>query len=519
MSSTKVLRILQAIIFLVIIGLSIFTRFYHLENNPGIYSDEGTVLNVVNNLLEGRSEYLGVQGSLLFLGRMPVFPYFLKMLAKFFPLNLLTLRFVTASAGVLTVAVIFFCLRDIFSKDALLVPYFASLFLALDFHGMLFSRMGFGYNLLAPLTVVVYWMLWKSIQTREWKWLFIGAFLGSWGVLVELAYMGYLLFIALIAVVVNWRKSPWIILILALPFTLYFLWSWFTFGNSFLFDWKFTSLRINAPLLVQLGRTILVYVFDLLKKPIILLGMFGFFLLSDKRLSLFSFASFFVPLIILLRTVSIGYQSFYYVIPYYPLVFIGIGVLSAQGTNLLISLAGEYYDIFLKNRVPVWISEYLKAFLTVSLLLVFSAPFFAHLYNVYNQVAFGFRTDFDPLMIPVSEVRSVTDYVNREVSPDDLVLASPAIAWAIHAHATDYQISIAVNQGSTIHFPLGIPRERMRFETDYHQAKYWIVDSIILNWGQFVIPEAQQMLKEVQSKWIPVYQTSVVTVYQNPFIK
>lgn len=514
--STKVLRILQAVLFLSIITLSIFLRFYHLDQNPGIYSDEGTILNVVKNLIEGRSEYLGVQGSLLLLGRMPVFPYLLKILAELLPINLLSLRIVTASAGVFTIVLLFFCLQDILSKELPYVPYLASLFLALNPHAVLFSRIGFGYNLLAPLTITVYWMLWKFIQTRKWKWLLIASILGSFGILVELAYTGFLFFIALIAILETRKRSVWIFLILTLPFTLYFVLSWMIFGDSFLFDWKFTLLRINAPIMIQLGRLILVYAFSLWNNPEIIIGMFGFLFMPNKRLSLFTLASFVIPLLILLRSVSIGYQSFYYLIPYYPLIFIGIGALSVQGVKTIVSYATEIYNLYIGNKLPVFWEKYARGLLNISLLLMFILPSLVSLNSLSIQVMNSFVTNFDPLMIPLNELRSVTEYVNKHVSSSDLVLASPAIAWAIHAQATDYQISIAVNKGGTIHFPLGIPKERMRFDTDYHQAKYFIVDSIVLNWGQFVIPETQQILREVQSQWMPVYQTKVITVYKNP---
>ncbi|WP_298004481.1 glycosyltransferase family 39 protein [Anaerolinea sp.] len=517
MVSGKFLRILHIFIFSLIVAAAVFTRFYKLESNPGIYSDEGTILNVVDNLIKGRSEYLGVQGSLLLLGRMPVFPHLLTILARFLPVNLLTLRAVTAFAGVLTVILLFYCLKDILSKDFPLVPYLASFLLAVDPKAVLFSRMGFGYNLLAPLTVVVFWLLWKAIQTDKFRWFLMAAFLGSIGVLIELAYVGYLIFIALTAILVNWKKSGWVFLILVLPLLFHFFLSWMAFGDSFLFDWKFTSLRINAPIVMQLGRIMVVYAFDLDKNPLLLLGMFGFLLLSNKRLAILSFTAFFVPLVILLRSVSIGYQSFYYLLPYYPLVFLGIGVLSARGIEYIVSFPGKILEVFSLNRLTGFGTGYVRAFLTICLLLVFIFPFFGSLFNLFQQVMTHFSTDFDSLMIPLDEFRAVTEYVNRHVSTDDLVLASPAIAWAIHANSTDYQISIAVNQGGTVHFPLGIPKERLRFDTDYHKARYWIVDTIVLSWGQYVIPETQKMLKEVQANWIPVYQTPAITVYENLF--
>ena len=519
MVSGKFLRILHIFIFSLIVAAAVFTRFYKLESNPGIYSDEGTILNVVDNLIKGRSEYLGVQGSLLLLGRMPVFPHLLTILARFLPVKLLTLRAVTAFTGVLTVILLFYCLKDILSKDFPLVPYLASFLFAVDYKAVLFSRIGFGYNLLAPLTVVVFWLLWKAIQTDKFRWFLMAAFLGSIGVLIELAYVGYLVFIALIALSLDWKKASWVFFILVLPLSLFFLLSWRTFGDSFLFDWKFTSLRINAPIVMQLGRTMLVYVFDLYKNPLILIGMFGFLLLPGKELALFSLTSFLVPLLILLRSVSIGYQSFYYLLPYYPLIFLGLGVLFARGIECVVSFTGKIFDISFLNRLTDFGKSYLKAFLSVCLLLVFVFPLFGGIFMLVQQVTTHFSTEFDSLLIPLDEFHAVTEYVNRHVSSNDLVLASPAVAWAIHANSTDYQISIAVNQAGTIHFPLGIPRERLRFDTDYHKARYWIVDTIVLSWGQYVIPETQRMLKEVQANWIPVYQTSTITVYENPFDK
>ncbi|MEW6650260.1 MAG: hypothetical protein AB1453_08730, partial [Chloroflexota bacterium] len=102
---------------------------------------------------------------------------------------------------------------------------------------------------------------------------------------------------------------------------------------------------------------------------------------------------------------------------------------------------------------------------------------------------------------------------------DDVVVASPAIAWAIKGKSTDYQISIAVNHSPTIHFPRGIPVERMRFDSKISNARYVIWDTILESWNGTQIPGIEKWRKEILNHWKPIFQTENLIVFENPNLK
>ncbi len=60
-------RLFQAATLLLILALAAYLRLVNLADNPGWYTDEGTHLDIAQNLLEGRAQYLAVsQPTLLF---------------------------------------------------------------------------------------------------------------------------------------------------------------------------------------------------------------------------------------------------------------------------------------------------------------------------------------------------------------------------------------------------------------------------------------------------------------------
>ena len=53
--------------------LAAYLRLANLPDNPGWYTDEGTHLDIAQNLLRGRTQYLALTQSTLLVARMPLF--------------------------------------------------------------------------------------------------------------------------------------------------------------------------------------------------------------------------------------------------------------------------------------------------------------------------------------------------------------------------------------------------------------------------------------------------------------
>ena len=118
-------------------------------------------------------------------------------------------------------------------------------------------------------------------------------------------------------------------------------------------------------------------------------------------------------------------------------------------------------------------------------------------------------------LVNVLDARKAIAYVNNRVSKDELVLASPALAWAIEANTADFQMAVAYTGGETKHFPTNIPSNRFVFDTDFELATYVILDPIWWNWGVLNMPEVEDMVQVVTS-WPKVYSAGQVEVYENP---
>jgi len=67
-------QISKLLFWIGILIISSYLRFANLAENPGWYSDEGTMVEIAKNLLEGRIQYLAINQSTLLVAKMPLFP-------------------------------------------------------------------------------------------------------------------------------------------------------------------------------------------------------------------------------------------------------------------------------------------------------------------------------------------------------------------------------------------------------------------------------------------------------------
>ena len=137
---------------LLICAVGAYLRLYNLRSNPGWYPDEGSVLNVAWNLWHGRFQFFAIGGSMLVSARAPLFPAILAALFNVFGYDILVARVVTAVAGLLTIPLMFFCLRRTLGVNGALAS--AAVYALLPL-AVLYSRWSFEYSLLMPLSVVL----------------------------------------------------------------------------------------------------------------------------------------------------------------------------------------------------------------------------------------------------------------------------------------------------------------------------------------------------------------------------
>ena len=109
--------------------------------------------------------------------------------------------------------------------------------------------------------------------------------------------------------------------------------------------------------------------------------------------------------------------------------------------------------------------------------------------------------------------RLAAAFVNERAAADDLVIASPALAWLIEANVTDYQISLAFDGLESRHFPTDIPRDRFLFDVSIRNARYVIVDRTIDNWAATNVPDIATILERTTQR-PPVAQYGEFRIYE-----
>ena len=147
---------LLAILVLIFAGL---LRYINISTNPGWYSDEGTLAEIAKNLMYGRSQYLALNKSTLLAARLPLFPALMSVVFSITGVHITIMRYVTASLGVLTVGLLMVVIRSLMGKKGEYLALGAGFFLAIYPKAILYSRLAFSYNLLAPLVVVIFWSI------------------------------------------------------------------------------------------------------------------------------------------------------------------------------------------------------------------------------------------------------------------------------------------------------------------------------------------------------------------------
>ena len=511
-------------IFFGIIFLAIYFRFININVNPGYYSDEGTIVEIAQNLSKGKRQYLAITRSNLIAARMPLFPLLLAGLFKLFGTGINTLRIFTSSLGVITVGFLYLVTKYIFSNDRKYLALLSAFLLAIYPEAILFNRLGFSYNLLAPLVLLMIWSSAKYLKSNNLIWLILGGVSVGLGTMSDLMMFAFVPVVGLIALTRKWKHVYWSIFVSLLPFGIYSMYSLLFNRTPYIYDFKFTFFRLGSiPLLAQYPVIVLNYASLMMRDYWWSLAVIGLFLLPKSYSRMIVLLSFFIPLFFLGRTAPLAGAGFYYLIPLFPILSIGIGSLLEKGIPFVKDVGFRSLDYIFENiGWPENINKYRKFrnFLLVIgtsliIFLVVLSPFVITTFLNFNNKTGIQKHKISPLLVNTQDARRAIKYVNQNLNQDDLVIASPALAWAIESNAADFQQSLAFLGKKTQHFPDDIPRSRFAFNASYLNAKFVILDPIWWNWAVPNMEEVEKMV-DVVTQWELVYQSGDVSVYKNP---
>jgi 4-amino-4-deoxy-L-arabinose transferase-like glycosyltransferase len=476
------------------LGLAAVLRFYQLEQNPGWYTDEGTHLEIAKHLQHGRWQYLVINQSTLLFAKLPLFELLLAGCVRLFGLTMFTLRGLTAGCGVLSVALLYGVMRDWVGEKSWL-PLLSALVLAVYPQAVLYHRLGFSYNLLTPLLLLTLWGVQRWLTSGRVGFLLLACCATGLGITTDLAMVSTALWLVGVVAWRNWRLLPPAGLLMALPFGLYILWGWLTIPEAFWFDLAFTLSRLGGKgVAEQLWLLASNYTILLAQDSWLVLGMMGLWLFPRHPGRMLLLLAWFVPLLMLGRTVPLYELTFYYILWLLPLVAVGVAVVLEQGCQ------------WLSQQIPGRVSFIL-------LLLVLGVPLMMSTYLTFGRVQTHFGTVIDPFLLNPASAQAVMDYVNQHSQPTDLVIASPGLAWGLHSQAADMQLMVKAAGFDTPHLPTTIPSARFTQQPHLSQAKFVIVDNLWRNWGLFHLPGLAEQMAQIE-EWPVVFSAGEIVVYQ-----
>jgi len=508
----------------IILLIAGYLRYVNLSWNPGWYSDEGTLAEIAKNLMYGKFQYLALNKSVLLAARLPLFPALMSVVFSITGPHIIIMRYVTAGLGVLTVGLLMIVVRDLLGKEGKYLALAAGLFLAIYPKAILYSRLAFSYNILAPLVVLIFWSSYKYLEKGNISNLFLASILIGFGIISDIMMFTMLPTILLVTLYKKWKDLYIPFLAALFPFFVYSLVMYILEPEAFLFDFRFTFFRLGSiPLIAQYPYIVFNYAALIFKDYWWAITITGFFMLREKKFKYLIFVLTFVPLFALGRTAALPGLGYYYLIPLFPLLAVGMAGFVTNGLPEVFNMlknGSEKYLINLINQIKkVDLKRFVKpgVYILTSLLLfvIFFSPILMTGALGFFQSNTKIKSDIDPVLVDSVAAEEVINFVNTRVKSNDLVIASPALAWALDGNVADFQMALAYKGEETLHFPEDIPGDRFSFAVDFSEAAYVVVDPIWRNWAALNMDGVQRMVDEV-NQWPLVLAIGDIEVFENP---
>ena len=511
----------EALGLLLVLAAAGYLRFTQLAENPGWYSDEGTIADIAQNMAEGKVQYLALGRSTLLAARLPLMPGLLSLLLSNSQNTLLTLRGMTASLGVLSTLLLYLLVRTSLGTAARATALLAGLLHAVYPFAVFYNRIGFSYNLLTPLLLIAAGGFWFYLDRGRRVGLAVAALAIGLGAVTDLMMISLTAPFVLVALVRRGRDVLWGVPLLALPFGAYAVAMLLRDAPAFLFDVQFTLGRLTVvPWWAQLPLLTLNLGALALSDPWWIPAVIGLLLLRPPRWRLLMLALLCLPLLVLGRSSGLAGLRRYSISPLFPLVALGMSNLLALGLPWILRFAQVTLQEALA-RVR-WLSgsprsDWLRRRLVAlgsagTVFLLGLTPLLISTVDLVNRVQRGFHPENDWAYVPARDGAAAAALVNQRSAPTDLVLASPAVAWMLDAQAADFQQALAFDGRPSVDFPPDIPRERFVFDAGFDRAAYVIVDRIWLEWGALHIEGVADMLEQLGS-WHRIGQQGDLEIY------
>lgn len=504
----------EALAGLYLLGLLLlcaYLRFANLRDTPGWDADEGYNLSLAQNLAQGRAQLFALRVA--YVDHPELFFMIVAQAMRLLGPDILTLRRVTAACGVLTALALYAYARPHFGRRVALlsVGIFTIFPLA-----VIYNRLGYGYNLLMLVTTLYLAAQGAWLRGgRPWAaWLAAG--LAGLGLLCERE--GICLGAALLAVLLWGRRfrlalgaalvavaAPVLVTaLLAVP-------RW----DVFVADLGHAAGRAAGDGL-GLGLVLLVVGYGqyLGVHAWVLPGLVGLCLVRPcaQRRGLLALLVCMLLVVLKVRDVNPFFRT---AVPTLPLLSLGVGTAIQRGLERAYPRVATWWSGVFHAERARWRGMAAQAAAALVAFVVLFSPLGGVAVQQAIGVQFGLRTALDPYLardIPATE--AVVGWVNARVAPDDVVLASPRVAWAFHCRAADFLQALAFEGATVAFYPPHLPAERFAFAPSLATARYVVEDSFLRRWAEEVAQD-RHLLAQVAA-WPVAIERGEYRVYSRP---
>ena len=501
-----------------------YLRFANLPGNPGWYSDEGTLLNITRHLLEGRIQYEAVTGSTLIAARLPAFPLILGWLFGGGGVDISELRLLTACLGVLSTGLLYALVRVMVGPEKRLLAVLAAWVMAIYPNGVIYSRLGFSYNLLTPLLLAAALLVWRYLERVDGRDLLVASLLVGLGAVSDLAFLSVGPALILVASLRNWRHLPLVIIALSLPWLIYTGIMLSLAREAFLFDLEFTVSRLGQiPLIAQFPLSIYNWGTLFRWDPWFGPGLVGLLVLEPVRARKLALLFFLIPLFSLGRSTSgLAGLGFHYLIPLLPWVALGVASLLWKGGAWVLAVVHDAVGSLFRawgleasrGRMAWGLARGRRLLEALVLFVLLPAPLLISAFETTSQVALGFQTAIQGVLVDAADARRVAGFLKSTSLPGDLVVGSPAVLWQLDNRVADFQQMLAADGRASLHYPLDLPKERFAYDARLGAARFAVLDPIWRDWAVPTLPELADLMPVIE-RWPVVFRAGAIEVREN----
>ncbi len=501
----------------VLMLLAIYLRFANLADNPGWDGDEGYNWNIASNLAAGHLQMFGLRYA--FVQHPPLFYLLSAALMRVWTHDLIALRAVAATSGVLSVVAVYALCSRLGGRG---LGVTAATVMTIWPLVVVQQRWAYTYNLLALLIPVSLWLVLRDAAssgdeeataptstTRVMARRSRCAGAMAAGLLAGLALATDQEAIALVPAlaILVWPRGAVCVLVAGISTAIaplaYVTWMLVARNNEFVFDVKHSATRLDLGPATLVGRFI-----DLLKfEPLIAVGLIGvlFTARGSTRRALVVLTAGLLLIVLAVRDPAPYFRA---AVPLLPLVAIGIGTVLCGCWRLLSFLLVFAGSPSARHQAKK------RARLAYA---IFITPFILSMLASDVTGAGGrFKTAIDAaLPRSPAAAHAMADWVNARVAPSSLVIIMPEESWLIACRTTDLLQAVAISGHGTSFYPSALPRSHFAFDTSLSAATYLVIDDFTRRWIAENVRE-RALATFARTHWQTVYHEGEYTIYANP---